>query len=148
MPILPFGASHLCRSLYHGGPIPFVAQGRPPWSLISSFGASYRWGPIPFIAHLTIWCWPPLSLTSPCGASQFGRPSRHLYYNILAQCFLFPFLFLNECNLCTIRSCGSSTSLLYVRLITTHLESPVSHPKSLLSPFLVQSLAIISHVPT
>ena len=44
-------------------------------------------------------------------------------YNIPTRHFLFPFLFLNERNLCTIRSRGDSTSLLYVRLIVTHLES-------------------------
>ena len=44
-------------------------------------------------------------------------------YNIPAQYFLFPFPFLNERNLCTIRSRGDSTSLLYVQLIVTHLES-------------------------
>ena len=68
-----------------------------------------------------------LTATVRAGAFELGlglgNPCSGLCYNIPTRYFLFPFLFLNERNLCTIRSRGDSTSLLYVRLIVTHLES-------------------------
>ena len=59
----------------------------------------------------------------------------HTCYNIPARYFLFPFPCLNERNLCTIRSRGGSTPLLYVRLIATHSESSSRAPVPIVPPF-------------
>ena len=129
-------ASHLGCPSRHLAPATFVAHftmGDPsPSSLTLPCRAGHLGHPFRHSGPATTWDPSPLSPISPFGA---GHLCRSLYHvgpaNLVAHLaicittfspsvFFSLSCFLNECNLYTIRSCGSSTLLLYVRLKAEH----------------------------
>ena len=70
---LPCRASHLGRSLRHGGSIPFLAH--------FTMWAGHLGRPFYLLGPATTGDPSPSLLTSPCGASHLSHPSHHLRQN-------------------------------------------------------------------